>query len=332
MAVIDEGQTATLFVSNAGFGVGSPEGDPRVVNEATVLRIKLSIPEGKPPEVVDQTVIGSGFGSQPNKDVFLIGPTGLALGPNDTLYVSDAKPATGSARSGTPRPATTSAGVGRTITKDGLLQTPLAMATASLNGHLLIVNAKNGQVVEIDPASGEQIKARWIDPNKAQKPPGSGDLFGIAMTPSGDGFYFAVEDEVEHARPGAIELSVPRTAGAGSSRRGVLAGAGGLLAGAGIGKIARAASPEASAGAAPAEMFFGPHQGGIATAQQTNSYFAAFDLLAKTRDEMTAMLRLWTEAAARDDVQEKPAPALWARISLSKGRTARLRSVLGRHG
>ncbi len=37
MAVIDNGDTATLFVSMAGFGVGSPEGDPRVVNEATVL-------------------------------------------------------------------------------------------------------------------------------------------------------------------------------------------------------------------------------------------------------------------------------------------------------
>jgi hypothetical protein len=192
MAAIDNGDTATLFVSNAGFGVGSPDGDPRVVNEATVLRIKLSIPEGKPPEVVDQTVVGSGFGSQPNKDVFLIGPTGLALGPNDTLYVSDA---TGNRISAIWDASTRdhSAGVGRTVTKDGLLQTPLAMATAP-NGHLLVVNAKNGQVVEVDPASGEQVKARWIDPNKAQKPPGSGDLFGIAMTPAGDGFYF-VKDE-----------------------------------------------------------------------------------------------------------------------------------------
>ncbi len=192
MAVIDNGGTATIFVSNAGFGVGSPEGDPRVVNEATVLRIKLSIPEGKPPEAVDQTVVGSGFGSQPNKDVFLIGPTGLALGPNDTLYVSDA---TGNRISAIWDASTRdhSAGVGRTVTKDGLLQTPLALATAP-NGHLLVVNAKNGQVVEIDPVSGEQLKARWIDPNKAQKPPGSGDLFGIAMTPAGDGFYF-VKDE-----------------------------------------------------------------------------------------------------------------------------------------
>jgi hypothetical protein len=192
MAVIDNGDSATLFVSNAGFGVGSPDGDPRVVNEATVLRIKLSIPEGKPPEAVDQTVVGSGFGSQPNKDVFLIGPTGLALGPNDTLYVSDA---TGNRISAIWDASTRdhSAGIGRTVTKDGLLQTPLAMATVP-NGHLLVVNAKNGQVVEVDPASGEQIKARWIDPNKAQKPPGSGDLFGIAMTPAGDGFYF-VKDE-----------------------------------------------------------------------------------------------------------------------------------------
>jgi hypothetical protein len=192
MAVIDDGDSATLFVSMAGFGVGSPEGDPRVVNEATVLRIKLSIPEGKPPQVVDQTVVGSGFGSQPNKDVFLIGPTGLALGPNDTLYVSDAI----GNRITAIWDATTrdhSAGVGRTVTKDGFLQTPLALATVP-NGHLLVVNAKNGQVVEVDPASGEQIKARWIDPNKAQKPPGSGDLFGIAMTPAGDGFYF-VKDE-----------------------------------------------------------------------------------------------------------------------------------------
>ncbi len=192
MAVIDNGDSAILFVSNAGFGVGSPEGDPRVVNQATVLRVKLSIPEGKPPQVVDQTVVGSGFGSQPNKDVFLVGPTGLALGPNDTLYVSDA---TGN-RISAIWDATTrdhSAGVGRTVTKDGLLQTPLAMATAP-NGHLLVINAKNGQVVEIDPVSGDQIKARWIDPNKAQKPPGSGDLFGIAITPAGDGFYF-VKDE-----------------------------------------------------------------------------------------------------------------------------------------
>jgi len=192
MATLDEGDAATIFVSNTGFDVGSPDADPRVVNEQTVVRLKLSMKDGKPPEVVSQTVVGSGFGAQPNKDAFVVGPTGLALAPDGTLYVSDA---TGNRITAIWDALTRdhSAGVGRTVTKDGLLQRPLAMAWAP-NGHLLATNAQNGQVVEVDPVSGEQLKARWIDPNKAQKPPGNGDLFGIAVTPAGDGFYF-VEDE-----------------------------------------------------------------------------------------------------------------------------------------
>jgi deferrochelatase/peroxidase EfeB len=86
--------------------------------------------------------------------------------------------------------------------------------------------------------------------------------------------------------------------GTGPSRRGLLVGAGGLLASAGVGSVARAASRDPTA-AVLREPFFGEHQGGIATSQQTHSYFAAFDLVAKTRDEVKAMLRAWTEAAAR---------------------------------
>ena len=193
MATIDNGTTATIFVSNAGFGVGSPDGQPPVVQKATVLRIELSIPSGQAPQVVKQTVIGSGFGAQADKDVFLIGPTGLALGADNTLYVSDA---TGNRITAIPDATTrtTSAGTGREVTQGGFLHRPLAMATAP-NGHLLVINGLNGQVVEIDPIVGKQIYARWIDANKAQSPPGSGDLFGIAMTSAGDGFYY-VEDEV----------------------------------------------------------------------------------------------------------------------------------------
>jgi deferrochelatase/peroxidase EfeB len=87
--------------------------------------------------------------------------------------------------------------------------------------------------------------------------------------------------------------------GRGPSRRGLLADAGGLLATAGVSKFALAGAQEASTVAAPQEMFFGAHQGGIATSQQANSYFVAFDLVAKTRDEVAAMLSAWTEAAAR---------------------------------
>jgi len=194
MAVIDNGTSATLFVSNAGFGVGPPEGEPPVVNQATVLRIELSIPEGKPPVITKETVIASGLGAQADAGVFLIGPTGLCLArDNATLYVSDA---IGNRIIAIPEATTrtTSAEELREVTKEGFMRRPLAMAMAP-NGHLLVNNALNGQVVEIDPESGKQLYAQWIDNDKAQTPPGNGDLFGIAMTPAGDGFYY-VEDDV----------------------------------------------------------------------------------------------------------------------------------------
>ena len=193
MAVVDNGDHATLFVSNAGFGVGGAEGNPPVFKQATILRLDLDIPQGKAPVVKQETVIASGFGAQADKGVFLVGPTGLALSPDQKLlYASDA---IGNRVTEIDEPMTrdTSAGVGRELTADGFLHRPLAMVTAP-NGHLLVTNALNGQVVEIDPATGKQLYARWIDTDKAQSPPGNGDLFGIAMTPEGDGFYYVQDD------------------------------------------------------------------------------------------------------------------------------------------
>src|SRR6202012_2047778 len=56
MAVIDNGSTPPVFASNTGFDVGPPDDEPPVVKKATVLRIELSIPEGKPPVVTRKTV------------------------------------------------------------------------------------------------------------------------------------------------------------------------------------------------------------------------------------------------------------------------------------
>jgi hypothetical protein len=198
MAVIDNGSTATLFVSMAGFDVPGPEmrdpktGYPPVIDKATVLRLELTIPPGQPPRIARETVIADGFGQQPNKDAFLIGPTGLALAPDATLYVSDAL----GNRIAAITDATTrqtSAGTGHTVTKDGLLQRPLALIRTT-DGHLLACNALNGQVVEVDPATGRQLYAQWIDTNQAQSPPGNGDLFGMALTPDGKGFYYVEDD------------------------------------------------------------------------------------------------------------------------------------------
>lgn len=87
-----------------------------------------------------------------------------------------------------------------------------------------------------------------------------------------------------------------------SSRRGFLAGAGGLLAAAGtvasgrqIGEARAAVEAKAVGATVP---FWGAHQAGIATPQQPHTYFAALDIVTAKRDAVIAMLKTWTKAAA----------------------------------
>jgi DNA-binding beta-propeller fold protein YncE len=199
MAVIDNGATATLFLSNAGFDIPGPEViDPntgffKIFNTANVIRIEITVPAGKPPIIKSQTVIADGLSARADKDAFMAGPTGLALAPDGTtLYVSDAVNNRIVAVDNAPT-RKDSAGTGREIVKGGLLKRPLAM-TMTPQGHLLVTNALNGQVVEIDPVAGKTIYAQWIDNDQAQSPPGNGDLFGLAMTPDGKGFYYVEDD------------------------------------------------------------------------------------------------------------------------------------------
>jgi hypothetical protein len=203
MAVVDKGESAILFISMAGHDLPGPDViDPAtklpvVKRKATVLRLELSIPQGKPPVLVSQTVVGDGFAARADRDNFLLGPTGLALSADDTLYVTDGLDNVITAiPHATTR--TDSAGVGDVVTKDGLLAWPLAMAwsppVAGAPGHLLICNGKDGRLVEVDPLSGKQIYAQWINTDQAQSPPGNGDLFGLAVTPDGAGVYYVMDD------------------------------------------------------------------------------------------------------------------------------------------
>jgi hypothetical protein len=197
MAVVDNGDKATLFVSMSGHDVPGPDkidaatGFPVIVRKATVLRLNLSIPASGPPKVTGRAIVASGLAQRADKDVFLIGPTGLAL-IGSTLYVSDAVENRVVAIPDALNRAG-SAGAGRTVTRDGFLQRPLALI-ATPSGHLLTTNGKNGQIVEIDPAGGEQVAAQWVDTNQAQQPPGNGDLFGLAMAPDGGGVYYVEDD------------------------------------------------------------------------------------------------------------------------------------------
>jgi DNA-binding beta-propeller fold protein YncE len=188
-----------LFVSNTGFDIPAPDKiDPDtgffvIINKANILRIELSVPAGKSPTVKSQTVIADGMSSRSDKDSFLVGSTGLALAPDGkTLYASDAVNNRVIAIDDAPT-RKDSAGTGREVVKGGLLKRPLAMALTPA-GHLLVTNALNGQVVEVDPISGKELYAQWIDNDQAQSPPGNGDLFGLAMTPDGKGFYYVEDD------------------------------------------------------------------------------------------------------------------------------------------
>jgi len=198
MAVLDNGTTASLFISMAGFDIPGPQvrdpatGASVIVRKATVLRINLSIPDGKPPAIQSQTVVADGFGQQADLDNFLAGPTGVALAPDGTLYVSDALDNRVVKIPDAPTRAT-SGGTGEVVTKDGLLRRPLSLIMTPA-GHLLVANGLNGQVVEIDPAAGKQLYAQWIDIDQAQSPPGNGDLFGLAMIPDGSGIYYVEDD------------------------------------------------------------------------------------------------------------------------------------------
>jgi deferrochelatase/peroxidase EfeB len=82
-----------------------------------------------------------------------------------------------------------------------------------------------------------------------------------------------------------------------ATRRGFLTAAAGAAALAGAQLPAQQARAEAAAGS-DLEPFYGAHQGGIVTPAQTSIYIAVFDLETKKRDDVQALLKQWTEAAA----------------------------------
>ena len=141
-----------------------------------------------PPTLVASAVVASGLPERATRAELVIGPTGLAY-ESGTLYVSNplsnAIDAIGDALA-------TSGGTVSKLTSGRYLHGPLGMAIAP-NGDLLVANGLNGDLVEITP-SGRQVAQKTVDPDPAQSPPGSGDLFGLAIAPGGRGVYFGKDD------------------------------------------------------------------------------------------------------------------------------------------
>ncbi len=88
MTAAQFGGFADLFVTNVLNGLSGAHQDSPV-NQGTVQRLSVVMPPGRAPILVGSTTIGAGFAEELDPAALVIGPTGVALGPNGTLYVAD---------------------------------------------------------------------------------------------------------------------------------------------------------------------------------------------------------------------------------------------------
>jgi len=180
MTAVRRGDRAVLFVTNVLNGTVAANG--AVVHDGTVVRIVLRLHEGSNPEVISNTVIGTGFGEHTDPNALVVGPTGVGLDENGTLYVSDSN---GNRIAAIPDALTrTSAlgGGGITLISGAPLDDPLGL-TVVPGGDIVSANGNNGRVVETTPG-GQVVATRTL------VDPGAGDLFGLAVALGGEGLYF----------------------------------------------------------------------------------------------------------------------------------------------
>jgi predicted lipoprotein with Yx(FWY)xxD motif len=181
-----EGSKTTLFVSNALNG-GAAKG-VHTIDNSTVLRIELESSAGQTPKVLRETVIASGIPWVNSAEALVLGPTGLALASNGTLYVASTEDSKILAISEAMTRATPAAKGGAVLTEGGHLKEPLGVVLAP-NGNIITSNGGDGDMVETTPA-GQQVAVQTAD-----KKTGAGSLFGLAIAPEGNGIYFVDDGE-----------------------------------------------------------------------------------------------------------------------------------------
>ncbi|MFD7643522.1 hypothetical protein ACFV4P_23040 [Kitasatospora sp. NPDC059795] len=183
MTAVSFGGRSELFVTNVLNGTVAAGGAE--VDRGTVLRITLCDEGDRPPRRIATTEIGSNFPERTDPAALVVGPTGVGLGRDGTLYVADTVL---SRITAIPHALTRdhSAGTGRVVTSGGSLNGPLGMAVTP-GGDLLTVNGQDGNIVETTPG-GRQVATKQI--NAEGNPPGAGALFGLALDLDHDAVYF----------------------------------------------------------------------------------------------------------------------------------------------
>jgi predicted lipoprotein with Yx(FWY)xxD motif len=203
-----EGSKTMLFVSNALNG-GAAKG-VHTVDNSTVLRIELESGEGQTPKVLSETVVANGIPWVDSAEALVLGPTGLALASNGTLYVASTDGSKILAISEATTRTTPAAKGGTVLTEGGHLKEPLGMVLAP-NGNIITSNGGDGNMVEITPA-GQQVAVQTAD-----KKTGAGSLFGLVIAPEGKGIYFVDDGEntlnlLHEGRPATQTTSSTTTA------------------------------------------------------------------------------------------------------------------------
>jgi hypothetical protein len=179
MTALDRGGITELFVTNVLGGIlgrHNPDG-------GTVQRLLITSAPYHTPRVLASTTIGSGFPARTDPNALVIGPTGVGLSGNGTLYVAD----TLRSRIAAIPDAVfrhSNNGTGFTVSKGGALNGQLGLVIAP-NGNILTVNGGNGNMVETTPR-GAQVAVVTVDKNSG----GGGNLFGLAVKPGADAVYF----------------------------------------------------------------------------------------------------------------------------------------------
>jgi hypothetical protein len=186
MTAVDHGAVTTLYVTNVLNGTvaagTNASGQGNVVDRGTVVRIQLLTIPGLRPFVLDEDVIATGFPERTDPDALVIGPTGVALGRDDTLYVADTQGNRIAAIPAASFREFPAGHGGRTVSSGGELNAPLGMTLAP-NGDILTANGGDGNIVETTPSGAQTSVA-------ADSAGGAGVLFGLTVPPRFDGIYF----------------------------------------------------------------------------------------------------------------------------------------------
>ena len=181
MTAVTQGSTTTLFVSNVL--TGGAKAGLKTIDNSTVLRLRLDTSAGHAPKLLAQQVVANGIPWRDDKTALAIGPTGVALAHNGTLYVADTLANRIIAIPNAITRSTPLADTGIALSTGEHLKQPLGLVLAP-NGDILTTNAGDGNIVETTPA-GHQV-ATVAGDAKA----GAGSLFGLSIAPGGKGIVY----------------------------------------------------------------------------------------------------------------------------------------------